>query len=153
MSDKLHQASFPSGKTTDIKLTAASNSTSIKLHVRTVYIMLCVVGGSLTTVIETMELDEYCIATVTAECLKALSYLHSKRIIHRDIKVRHSLYLLKMKSVTKFISTSTPPCNKIGQSKANNFRCVSHKWDIEIYHTSLQSEICLSFGHSHIYGF
>ena len=136
MSDKLHQVSFPSGKITDIKLTPVSRSvSSIKLPVRTVYIMLCVVGGSLTTVIETMELDEYCIATVTAECLKALSYLHSKRIIHRDIKVRHSLYLLKMKSVTKYISTLTPPCNKIGQSKANNFRCVSHKWDIEIYHT------------------
>ena len=117
MSDKLHQVSFPSGKITEIKLTAASYSASTKLPVRAVYIMLCVVGGSLTTVIETMELDEYCIATVTAECLKALSYLHSKRIIHRDIKVRHSLYLLKMKSVTKYISTLTPPCNKIGQSK------------------------------------
>ena len=137
MNEKLHQVSFPSGKITEIKLTAAPHSaSSIKLHVRrTVYIMLCVVGGSLTTVIETMELDEYCIATVTAECLKALSYLHSKRIIHRDIKVRHSLHLLKMSSVTKYISTLTPPCNKIGQSKANNFRCVSHKWDIEIYYT------------------
>jgi len=45
------------------------------------------VGGSLTDVIETMELDDKYIATITAECLKALSYLHSKRIIHRDIKV------------------------------------------------------------------
>ena len=132
MSDKLHQVSFPSGKITDIKLTAASRSaSSIKLHVRAVYIMLCVVGGSLTTVIETMELDEYCIATVTAECLKALSYLHSKRIIHRDIKVRHSLHLFKKKSVSQNISIFTPLCNKVGQSKANNFRCVSHKWDIE----------------------
>ncbi|XP_067936395.1 serine/threonine-protein kinase PAK 3-like [Watersipora subatra] len=43
-------------------------------------------GGSLTSVIEAMELDELCIATITAECLKALCYLHNKRIVHRDIK-------------------------------------------------------------------
>ena len=49
--------------------------------------MVYISGGSLTNVVEAMELDEYCIATITREALKALHYLHSKRIIHRDIKV------------------------------------------------------------------
>lgn len=65
---------------------------SIYMHVMSMsmYVMpmsMYVEGGSLTQVVENMELDEHCIATVTRECLKALQYLHSHMIIHRDIKV------------------------------------------------------------------
>uniref|UniRef100_A0AC35U336 Non-specific serine/threonine protein kinase n=1 Tax=Rhabditophanes sp. KR3021 TaxID=114890 RepID=A0AC35U336_9BILA len=43
-------------------------------------------GGNLTDVCVKTELDEGQIATVLKECLKALNFLHSHAIIHRDIK-------------------------------------------------------------------
>ncbi|KAJ3237144.1 Protein kinase [Chytriomyces hyalinus] len=43
-------------------------------------------GGSLTDVIQDATLSEPLIARVTFETLKGLSFLHSKNIIHRDVK-------------------------------------------------------------------
>uniref|UniRef100_A0A914EBB1 non-specific serine/threonine protein kinase n=1 Tax=Acrobeloides nanus TaxID=290746 RepID=A0A914EBB1_9BILA len=43
-------------------------------------------GGNLTDVVVKTELDEGQIAAVLRECIKALSFLHSHSIIHRDIK-------------------------------------------------------------------
>ncbi|KAI6186775.1 Non-specific serine/threonine protein kinase [Aphelenchoides besseyi] len=44
------------------------------------------VGGLLTDYVCKKRLLEESIATITQQCLNALSYLHSKRIIHRDVK-------------------------------------------------------------------
>uniref|UniRef100_A0A8R1XWR7 non-specific serine/threonine protein kinase n=1 Tax=Onchocerca volvulus TaxID=6282 RepID=A0A8R1XWR7_ONCVO len=43
-------------------------------------------GGALTDIITQMRIDESIIATICAQCLKALTYLHSKGVVHRDIK-------------------------------------------------------------------
>lgn len=44
-------------------------------------------GGSLTDVVMTQQMNEAQIAVVSSQLVKALKYLHSKNIIHRDIKV------------------------------------------------------------------
>ncbi|CAD6194056.1 unnamed protein product [Caenorhabditis auriculariae] len=43
-------------------------------------------GGNLTDVVVKTELDEGQISAVLCECLKALHFLHSHSIVHRDIK-------------------------------------------------------------------
>lgn len=43
-------------------------------------------GGSLTDIVMQTKMNEEQIATISKQCLRALSYLHSKGIIHRDIK-------------------------------------------------------------------
>ncbi|NWI84975.1 PAK1 kinase, partial [Pitta sordida] len=49
-------------------------------------VMEYVDGGSLYDVINVILLSEEQIATVSRECLQGLHFLHSNRIIHRDIK-------------------------------------------------------------------
>ncbi|CAH0561124.1 unnamed protein product [Brassicogethes aeneus] len=43
-------------------------------------------GGALTDIVTHSRMDEEQIATVCKQCLKALTYLHSQGVIHRDIK-------------------------------------------------------------------
>ncbi|CAG2163089.1 unnamed protein product [Oppiella nova] len=43
-------------------------------------------GGALTDIVTHSRMDEEQIATVCKQCLKALSFLHSQGVIHRDIK-------------------------------------------------------------------
>merc|ERR1712029_662947 len=43
-------------------------------------------GGSLTDVVTHSRLEEEQIATVCKQCLRAMAYLHSQGVIHRDIK-------------------------------------------------------------------
>lgn len=43
-------------------------------------------GGALTDIVTHARMDEEQIATVCKQCLKALAYLHSQGVIHRDIK-------------------------------------------------------------------
>lgn len=43
-------------------------------------------GGALTDIVTHSRMDEDQIATVCKQCLKALAYLHSQGVIHRDIK-------------------------------------------------------------------
>ncbi|CAF0743419.1 unnamed protein product [Didymodactylos carnosus] len=43
-------------------------------------------GGQLTQIVEQTILDEGQMAAITKECLEALRFLHSKNIIHRDVK-------------------------------------------------------------------
>ncbi|XP_039293252.1 serine/threonine-protein kinase PAK mbt [Nilaparvata lugens] len=43
-------------------------------------------GGALTDIVTHARMDEQQIATVCKQCLKALAYLHSQGVIHRDIK-------------------------------------------------------------------
>lgn len=43
-------------------------------------------GGALTDIVTHARMDEEQIATVCKQCLRALAYLHSQGVIHRDIK-------------------------------------------------------------------
>lgn len=49
-------------------------------------VMEYMAGGPLTEIITQHRMTEEQIATISKECLKGLSYLHSKGVIHRDIK-------------------------------------------------------------------
>jgi serine/threonine protein kinase len=49
-------------------------------------VMEYVEGGALTDVVTKMRMDESHIAAICKACLKALAYLHSQGVIHRDIK-------------------------------------------------------------------
>lgn len=43
-------------------------------------------GGALTDMVTHARMDEAQIATVCQQCLRALAYLHTQGVIHRDIK-------------------------------------------------------------------
>ncbi|XP_063273064.1 serine/threonine-protein kinase PAK 3-like, partial [Prinia subflava] len=49
-------------------------------------VMEYVDGGTLTSVLLQVFIDERMIAAISRECLKALDFLHSKNVIHRDVK-------------------------------------------------------------------
>jgi serine/threonine protein kinase len=55
------------------------------LHCLTV-VMEYMNGGQLTQIVEQTVLDEGQMGAVAKECLEALQFLHSKNIIHRDVK-------------------------------------------------------------------
>ncbi|XP_039428052.1 serine/threonine-protein kinase PAK 3-like [Corvus cornix cornix] len=49
-------------------------------------VMEYVDGGTLTSVLTQIFMEERVIAAISRECLKALDFLHSKNVIHRDVK-------------------------------------------------------------------
>ncbi|NXR19513.1 PAK3 kinase, partial [Cinclus mexicanus] len=49
-------------------------------------VMEYVDGGTLTSILVQILMEERMIAAISRECLKALDFLHSKKIIHRDVK-------------------------------------------------------------------
>ncbi|XP_056347457.1 serine/threonine-protein kinase PAK 3-like [Oenanthe melanoleuca] len=49
-------------------------------------VMEYVDGGTLTSVLVRVFMEERLIAAISRECLKALDFLHSKNVIHRDVK-------------------------------------------------------------------
>lgn len=61
-------------------------------------------GGALTDIVTHARMDEEQIATVCKQCLRALAYLHSEGVIHRDIK-SDSILLAADGRVCAFINT------------------------------------------------
>ncbi|NWY14403.1 PAK3 kinase, partial [Aphelocoma coerulescens] len=49
-------------------------------------VMEYVDGSTLTSVLTRISMEERMIAAISRECLKALDFLHSKNVIHRDVK-------------------------------------------------------------------
>ncbi|NWW74936.1 PAK3 kinase, partial [Climacteris rufus] len=49
-------------------------------------VMEYVDGGTLTSVLIQVFMEEGLIAAISKECLKALNFLHSRNVIHRDVK-------------------------------------------------------------------
>lgn len=56
------------------------------MEIETNWFFLSISGGALTDIVTHSRMDEEQIATVCKQCLKALAYLHSQGVIHRDIK-------------------------------------------------------------------
>uniref|UniRef100_A0A8U7NA89 non-specific serine/threonine protein kinase n=1 Tax=Corvus moneduloides TaxID=1196302 RepID=A0A8U7NA89_CORMO len=86
-------------------------------------VMEYVDGGTLTSVLTQIFMEERVIAAISRECLKALDFLHSKNVIHRDVKSDNILLGMDGSvKLSRYSWSAQHPC--VLRLRVGNFLCL-----------------------------